>query len=378
MQSKSLQISSVADLQVELPKIITKDFQPTIVIVFSSVKHDLAKIGSVLSTFNIQVLGCTTAGEICNKNIYNNSISMLFMDMKKEYYRVHYVETGDRTIFQTAHEVGRTAIATFKNPAIILLSGGVAIDAEQIMDGVKNALQREIPMYGGLAGDDLKFAATYVFTTDKITDNGLVALIIDNDKISVEGQATSGWEPVGAVNTITKARGNVVYSINDEPALDVFIRYFGLFDNSSAEEDQLSSLSGQYPLQIMREDGYNVLRAPLIGNEEEGTLTLGGTVKEGDKFRFSISPGFEVIDQTIDEFRALNQLIPQADALILFSCMGRYAAFGPLLDDEIEGIYSHWNTPMIGFMTYGEIGNTKSGACEFHNETCALVVLKEK
>jgi len=378
MKSKSFQIKSVEDLQVELPKIINEDFQPTIAIVFSSIKHDLAKIGSVLSTFSVEVFGCTTAGEICNHGIESNSISMLFMDMKKEHYRLHYLERGNSTLFQTAHEVGRTAASTFNNPALILLSGGVAIDAEQIVFGVKDALQREIPMYGGLAGDDMKFEATYIFTNNKQTDNGLLALIIDNDKISIEGQATSGWEPMGVVNIITKAKGNVVYSINDKPALDVFVRYFGLYDNSSSEAKLLSSLSGQYPLQIIRENGYSILRSPLIGNEEERTLTLGGSVREGDKFRFSISPGLEVIDQTVNEFKELNQSVPEADALILFSCIGRHAAFGPLLEDEIDGIYSHWNTPMIGFMTYGEIGNTKSGVCEFHNETCALVIINEK
>lgn len=378
MKSKSLQVQSIDDLQVELPKIITQEFQPTIAIIFSSVKHDMDKIGAVMSNFDIEVVGCTTAGEICNQGIRKESISMLFMDMKKEYCRVHYVENDDRTVFQVAHEIGSVADASFKNPAIILLSGGVAIDAEQIVFGVKDALRREIPMYGGLAGDDLGFEATYVFTNNKNTNNGLLALIIDNDKVSVEGRATSGWEPMGAVNTITKARGNVVYSINNEPALDVFVRFFGLFDNTPSEAIPFSSISGQYPLQILRENGYSILRSPLIGNEEERTLTLGGGVREGDKFRFSISPGFEVIDQTVNEFKELNSTVPDADAIILFSCVGRHAAFGPLLEDEIEGIYNHWQTPMIGFMSYGEIGNTKSGVCEFHNETCSLVVLKER
>ena len=34
--------------------------------------------------------------------------------------------------------------------------------------------------------------------------------------------------------------------------------------------------------------------------------------------------------------------------------------------------------PMIGFFSYGEIGNVKGGACDFHNETCSLVLLKER
>ncbi len=378
MQSKSVQLQSVEDLQVKLPTIINDTFQPTLVFVFSAVKHDMLQIGSIMSTLNIEVVGCTSSGEIYNDQIERDSISMLFLDIKKENYRIHFAEKNERTIYQAGCEVGDVANSSFKNPAVILLSGGITIDAVQMVDGIKNGLQREVPMYGGLAGDNLNMEATYVFTNDKKTDDGLLALIIDNDKISVEGKATSGWEPMGVVNTITKARGNVVYSINDEPALDVFVRYFGYFDNNITEEKLLSSMSGQYPLQIIKENEYSVLRAPLLGDEKERTLILGGGVKDGDQFRFSVSPGFEVIDQTINEFKELNEVIPDADALILFSCVGRHAAFGPLLENEVEGIYNHWKTPMVGFMTYGEIGNTQSGVCEFHNETCSLVVLKEK
>lgn len=378
MQTKSLQVSSLDELKVTLEQATTNDFHPTLAIVFSSGVHNLQEIGYVFSKMEIEIFGCTTAGEICDQEIRRKAISILLLDMKKSYFRTHFVETGTMTTYQTAHEIGTVANASFKQPAIILLSGGVAVDAEQIVFGVKDALGREIPFYGGLAGDDFGLISTRVFSNDKESDYGLFALIIDNDHISVDGQATSGWEPVGTVNTITKAKGNIVYSINDEPALDVFLRYFGYFDNSPDEDKQLSSISGQYPLQIIRDNGYNILRSPLIGDEEERTLTLGGGVREGDKFRFSISPGFEVIDQTIDEFKQLNEDIPDADALILFSCVGRHAAFGPLLEDEIKGIYNHWNTPMVGFMTYGEIGNTKSGICEFHNETCSLVILKEK
>ena len=92
----------------------------------------------------------------------------------------------------------------------------------------------------------------------------------------------------------------------------------------------------------------------------------------------SISPGVEVIDQTIAELTDFLHDTTDADALILFSCKGRHAALGPFLADEIEGIYNHWQKPMIGFLSYGEIGNVRNGVCEFHNETCSLLAIKEK
>ena len=65
-------------------------------------------------------------------------------------------------------------------------------------------------------------------------------------------------------------------------------------------------------------------------------------------------------------------------ALLSTAVQGGIAAYEPMIEDEIEGIYNHWNAPMVGFFTYGEIGNTHSNPCQFHNETCSLIVLKER
>jgi hypothetical protein len=85
-----------------------------------------------------------------------------------------------------------------------------------------------------------------------------------------------------------------------------------------------------------------------------------------------------VVEDTIQDFAWLSEKQPNADALLMFSCQGRYAALGPFLEDEIEGVYEHWKKPMIGFLSYGEIGSFKNGVCEFHNETCSLVLIKER
>ena len=133
-----------------------------------------------------------------------------------------------------------------------------------------------------------------------------------------------------------------------------------------------------YPIQIIRANDYTILRSLFFVNEAEGTLVLAGGVEEGDKFRFSNPPGFEAIEQTIEEFGTLKRDIPEADAIILFSCKGRHGAFGPMLEEEIEGLYRYWEAPLVGFLSYGEFGNTINGTSEFHNESCSLVLLKEK
>ncbi len=379
MRSQSFQVNSVQDLNVELEKLGAKDFRPTIGFVFCSVSYSLEEIGQVFTTHKIDLVGSTSAGEIYDKEIFQSSIVVLLMDMKKEHYSINFQKTASDTTYQIAYSAGLAAKEEFTNPAIIVVSGGLSVDGDQVIYGIKDGVGREIPLFGGMAGDDLATNKTYVFTNNQVTSDGLLCFMLDSDKIEVKGMASCGWEAIGSTNIITEAQGNILKSINGEPALDVFMRYFGFFDNANKmEENQMGTISGQYPLQIQRENGTAILRSPLMVNEEDRSLILAGSVKEGDKFRFSIAPGFEVIENTVKEFSDFQKGATKVDAMLLFSCKGRHTALGPLVEQEVEGIHDYWNAPMIGFFAYGEIGQAKEGVCEFHNETCSLVTFYEK
>mgnify|MGYP000002896258 FL=1 len=375
MITKDFVVNSLEELKNEI-RSATQDFQPTLAILFCSLKHDLVAISTLFDEADIDLLGCSSAGEIRNENIYDSSIVCILTDIKREYYNIILQKTNDST-YQTALDVGYLVKSSFTNPAALAVSGGFSIDGEQIVRGIKDAVQRDIPIFGGLAGDDAQQDKTYAFSRFGQTENGLVSLILNHDKIEVEGLATSGWEAIGAVHTITKAEGNIIYTIDDKPALDVFIRHFGYFDNVNTASETINKMSSQYPLQIQRDGDYSILRSPLFRAEDE-TLILSGGVKEGDKFRFSISPGFDVIDKTIEEYSLLQKENPKVDLMILFSCVGRHAALGPMIEDEIAGIYEKWEAPLVGLFTYGEIGSVKNKPSDFHNETCSLVLLKEK
>lgn len=376
MYSESFHANSVEQLSAMLKDSNRIKFQPTLAIVFTSVKHDIDAIRQVFDDNNIDLVGCTTAGEIVNTDLHEESIAVLLFDMNPSCYYIQYISYGEN-LYKSAAEIGKEAKEAFANPGLLLMSGGLAIDAQELIDGLGSTLSKGTPIYGGLAGDDLVMERTHAFTRHEHTTHGVAVLGIDTDRITMTGLAISGWEPLGGVNVITKAVGNVVYEINNEPAFEVFSRYFGVSDTGS-KYDQLITIQTNYPFQIIREENHTILRSPLLVNAEEGTITLAARVEEGTQFRFSTSPGFEVIEQTVEEFSQLHRDVPEADAMVLFSCKGRHGAFGPMLNDEVEGIYNYWKKPMVGFLSYGEIGNKTDGSCEFHNETCVLALLKEK
>lgn len=372
MKVHSFQCKSPEELK---KNILEQDpaFQPTLAVVFCSSGQDLDAIRTVFNTLKIDLAGCTTAGEIADAHLYEQSIVVMLLAVDRAYYRIHVETYENGNVGAAASSLGQQAVAAFNHPSGIILSGGLTADAELIIESLRKGAAKSFPIYGGMAGDDLEMRATSIFDNTIVSSQGLLMLVFDTDHISLQGLAVSGWEPIGGINTITKAEGNIIYTINGERAYDVFIRYFGL-----SEQDVLISIQTNYPLQIFKEGGSTVLRSPIVVREEDGTITLSATVQEGDKFRFSNSPGFEVIDMAIARYQDFHQQVKDADALLLFSCKGRHGAFGPLLEDEIKGIFQEWNKPMIGFLSYGEFGDTGEGRCEFHNSTCSLAILKEK
>ena len=83
--------------------------------------------------------------------------------------------------------------------------------------------------------------------------------------------------------------------------------------------------------------------------------------------------------KVVDGLKELKETeMPDADAVILFSCAGRILSLATLMNKEIEGIYNVWNAPMAGFFSYGEIARATDGNNDLHNLTACCVVLKEK
>ena len=70
--------------------------------------------------------------------------------------------------------------------------------------------------------------------------------------------------------------------------------------------------------------------------------------------------------------------MPEADALVVFSCAGRILSLGPLMTKELEGIKNVWKVPMAGMFSNAELARATGGNLEMHNLTTCCVALKEK
>ncbi len=376
MKHHSFVVDSIESFCSSMDEILTVDFKPNVGIVFSSIKIGIPELARAMNNYTIDFIGSSSCGEILSINekssVFEGSCVVTLLEIDKNFYKIVSVNGEGKTSFDLGKEVGKSGKQLFESPAFIIVCSSLNTDGEQLVKGLVDSCGPEVPIFGGLAGDDSLFKETFVFGNGFFLTNGALALIFDNTRIKVDGIATSGWIGLGAEKTVTRAEGNVVYTIDNESALDFYIKYLGV------DEHDLPEIGVEYPMLVMRPDGANVLRAVMMVDLEVRSLIFAGTVPEGAKVKFSSSPGFEVVDFVKKDLKKYFEIFPESDLLLLFSCMARHMAVGPMVEEEIVEAARLWNLPVTGFFTYGEIGKNMVGNCDFFNETFTLVTLKEQ
>ena len=385
MKAKSIKGKTAEEIKSALQQSMADGFKPTLAIVFMSIKQDRKEVCEILDHEGIDILGATSSGEFINGHQSEGETVVMLLDINKKDYCILFEDIGERTLFDAATNMAKAVLQKFNNPAMILCSTlltaeGKLLEGETLIRSIEKVVGSGVNMFGGMAGDDISFTGTYVFTNEKSTDYGMVALVLDEDKISLHGMAISGWKPMGVSRTITKSEDNLIYTIDDQPALEFYLRFLGKDISSADDQVQFfDSVGVHYPFQIEREDREPMMCNPIGYDKEKQALICESNVLQGTKFRFSTPPDFDIIESVVNKAKELkNETHAEAEALLIFSCAGRLSALGPMAQQENEGLAGVWNVPMAGFYTYGEFGRATNGKHEFHSTTNSWVALKEK
>tara|TARA_R110002124_G_scaffold2112_5_gene14024 strand:- start:8804 stop:9943 length:1140 start_codon:yes stop_codon:yes gene_type:complete len=379
MKAKSIKGKSTKEIQEAIEESLSDGFKPTLAIVFLSVSQNRKAVCELLDKKNIAVYGATTNGEFIDENTENESTAILLLDIKKEHFKIYLEEYPEKNYREIAQNIASKAKKEFEKPAFLIAASHLETDAEQLLLGFEDIIGKHVNVFGGMAGDDYTFADQFVFTNGKESSIGTVALALDEDNIKIKGVATCGWKAVGTERTVTKSEGNHVYTVDNIPVLDITTKYGGLENVTPENEDLLLEIAANFPLQLQREKGDPVMRPGLVVDWSDRSFYCSGTVPQGSKVRFSLPPDFDVMEKVIKGVQLLKETeMPEADALVVFSCAGRIMSLGPLMNMEIEGVKNVWNVPMAGMFSNGELARATGGNLEMHNLTTCCVALKEK
>ena len=383
MDVRALRAGSVAEVGEVIGRLRSEGFVPTLAVAFASISHDLEALRETLANAGLDVFGASSAGEMMvtgrdgersDEAVATQSIVVMFLALDRAAYRIRLFDEEEQSPDAIGERIGAWARDAYAQPALVVMPAGLFFDAEPLVQGIERAAgaaqRSQIPIFGGKAGDDWKLGSPVVFDRDRVADAAVAVLCFDGDRVAVRGVAASGWQAVGAERTVTRAEGNAVHTIDGIPTQHLYREYLG---PGAGTEIPLIEL----PLQVARE-GYAVLRAPLMAAPDSEAILFSAPIAEGSRVRFSMSPGEQIIDASLEAMGALHAEAPSAQALLLFSCVCRHAALGPMAEDEVVPMQQLWDVPLIGLYAYGEIGRNDIGRCDYFNDTLVLVALEER
>ncbi len=325
---------------------------------------------------NAMVLGCSTAGEIQDVWVRDQSLVATAICFESTRLRSHQVLLEEGGSSREAGEAISRALWAEDLVHILILSDGLHVNGSELVAGLNGGLSRRVTVTGGLAGDGENMGHTLVYTGDLPRERLIAAVGFYGDRLKVGCGSLGGWDPFGPERKITKSIGNVLFELDGQSALSLYKKYLG----EKASELPASGLL--FPLSLRVSDGSNVVRTVLAVDESAQSMTFAGDLEEGAYVQLMKANFERLIDGAVGAARVSAEVLSEdtADLALLVSCVGRKLVLKQRVEEEVEAVREVLGgRPMLtGFYSLGEISPfTQAARCELHNQTMTVTTLAE-
>ncbi|MEI7491290.1 MAG: FIST N-terminal domain-containing protein [Bacteroidota bacterium] len=325
-----------------------------------------------------QIIGCSTSGEICQEEVFNNSIVCTAVWFEKTVVEIAAEQIGSMDDSFMIGEKLADRLDKEHLVHVMILSDGLNINGSELTKGLNKRLGERIPVTGGLAGDQANFNETVIVHNNIGRKNLILAIGFYGKDLSVGYGSMGGWDSFGVDREVTRSKGNILYELDGLPALELYKRYLG----SHAADLPASALL--FPLSLRMQGSETALvRTVLSVNEADGSMVFAGDIPQGEYVRLMKANFERLLDGANGAAEmmkiSLRNLTP--DLAILISCVGRKLVLKLRVEEELERVreVTGDTTVLTGFYSYGEICPTKPflNHCELHNQTMTITAFKE-
>ena len=323
------------------------------------------------------IIFASTAGEIFDTQVFDNSITVLAIEFEKSTFEIATANTLDFN--KNAKDVGRflfEKINTKNLKHLFVISEGSFINGSDLIKGILGSSKHNFTLSGGLCGDGPFFNKTLASYNENPKEGEVILIGLYGATLEVTTASFGGWLPFGPERIITKSEGNILYEIDGQPALDLYKKYLG------EKANKLPQASLQYPLNVKgKNQPQPVVRTILNIDNSNQSMILAGDAEVGSQVQLMMSSVDGIVDgaQKATLHAQKHRLNPSELALVV-SCVGRKIVLNQRVEEEIEEVKSILgnDTKISGFYSYGEIAPyPNQTGCELHNQTMTLTLISE-
>ncbi|MGK0289478.1 MAG: hypothetical protein ACI86H_000923 [bacterium] len=372
---------------------------PSFALLYLDQKHDLDIVTSELNQkfSGMPWIGCTTSGEITPEGIQEGG--MVLMAGDQEFKAVVASTDGAKTAPQQAaknlaKQLKNDAVEEMPHQVVIVHAPGSTVQESgwefQIFPILQKELGENVQIVGGSAGDSLTFLGSQVITNNLCSDNGLVALRIGSNR-KIAKSLSHGYEHTSQKVTITKVDGCIVHQLDGKKASQRYAELVGSTEKKVMQGISMIKMGGVMPkmltgftqkmgvtpkkllgLPFFQHITKNPFGIPMEGTENYQTIFPKIINKNGSiEFYGEIPEGTELtlMQRNDDVFVAATsnalkknqeQLDGKISASLVIECAGRKMLLDKKLEQSFQQAKSVVDSPIIGFYSNGEQGNSGS------------------
>lgn len=327
-----------------------------------------------------EIVGCSTEGQVLKNSVLREELVLTAVEFRSTKVVSHTVEVLST---KNHYEKGLELASLFKKEGlkhVFLLSVSLATYGDDFIKGLRKGFPQEVKVTGGLAGDNKKYNKDFVLDGSR-EPNSTVAKAIGfyGDSLTITYASVGGWEEKPIKLKATQSSKNVLETINNKPALDVYREVLML------SEDEVGESSIKYPFSVYQVgENEPVIRAVVGVDTKNKTITFGGNIEEGSTLKIMKASVDRIIEGAGEAATKGLSAIPQSHQVklaLIVSCNSRKTFLNDYVSEEIEQVIDEvgQHTTYTGFYARGEIAPFKQDEnVRLHNQTMTLTLFSEE
>jgi len=326
-----------------------------LVIFFCSSEYDLDALADEMERAfaGIQVVGCTTAGEIGPSGCRDHSLTGVGFPADSFSASSGLIDglqdfqsgQGDSLVQDLLQQLESIEPASdAENTFAFLLIDGLSMREEPVTSALQNALGK-VPLVGGSAGDGVAFGTTHVYFGGRFHADSAVLLLVTT-ALPFHVFKTQHFVPTEQRIVVTGADAahRIVSELDGWPAVEAYARLAG-----ASVQDLDPAHFAASPVVVLI-DGTNYVRSIQKANPD-GSLTFFCAIEEGVVLRVGRGVDLEEnLKQAFDGIRAtmgVPQLVLGCDCILRKLEIAQSGLVG-----RVAEVFRDNN--VTGFNTYGE------------------------
>ena len=361
-----------------------------LLIVFSSTHYDASDVLDGICSVtpdDVLIVGGTSMGEIAADDPgvveANERPTVVVTALGGPGFEVSStVVTNASAGRREAGAAAAAAISAIDAPhkVLLMIVDGLTGEQHELVRGAYSVLGASVPMVGGCSADDVKYVLTNQFHgtgagVERLVDSIVAVGLGSNAPIGIG--IAHGWAKEGEPMVVTSSDGGEVFLIDDEPALDVYLRRIGADRSLVEDADAFRAAAFEHPLGMSRRSGEDI-RVVHFGDIDRGSLMCLADVPQGALVWTMTTDAQALVDAAARSCEMAVAHLGGVAALgvVVFDCGARKLKLGPdNLRAEQEAITSSAGGASLGgFYTFGEIART-SGSRGMHHLTVVTLAL---